>query len=139
MLRGLENSPVPPSHPSPSPPTPAPVAGEILETAVALSVRAGDGAAFERNVAQLQPYYGSRTPAEETPAQADARLHLVGLHLLHLLVGANLASFHCQVERLGDQERSSRYVAFPLRLDTYMQEGSYNKVRERRGGEGGRG
>jgi 26S proteasome regulatory subunit N12 len=102
-------------------------AGEILELAVHFSAKTKDSAAFERNLAQLEPYYMVESVAE-TAVQVEARQHVVGLQLMHLLVEANLASFHSRVERLTDTDRTSRYIAFPLRLDTWLEEGSYNKV-----------
>lgn len=41
-------------------------AGQILELAVLLSIRAGDMKAFERNVAQLKPFLGSLRCVLET-------------------------------------------------------------------------
>ena len=55
---------------------------------------------------------------------------MLGLHLLHLLVAARLADLHCEVESLTAEDRASPFIAFPLRLETYLMEGSYNKVRQ---------
>lgn len=49
---------------------------------------------------------------------------------MHLLVEARLAEFHSDVELLvrGEDDRASPAVAFPLALEAYLMEGSYNKV-----------
>lgn len=38
-------------------------AGEVLEQAALLAVSSGDAKAFERNIAQLKPYYSARCVA----------------------------------------------------------------------------
>jgi hypothetical protein len=53
---------------------------------------------------------------------------MIGLNLLHLLTEARLAAFHAQVELLTEEDRASKYIAFPLKLERYLMEGSYNKV-----------
>lgn len=50
------------------------------------------------------------------------------MFLLHLLVESKLADFHSEVEKLRPGDRESPFVAFPLRLDSSLMEGSYNKV-----------
>jgi hypothetical protein len=64
-------------------------------------------------------------------AAADSRRHVLGLHLLHLLVEARLAELHCEVETLSAEDRAAPTVAFPLKLENYLMEGSYNKARRR--------
>ena len=97
---------------------------------MALSVKQGDWEGFERHVGQLAPLYRSPGPAE-APAARDMRQHVTGLQLMHLLVEARLADFHCRVETLSEADRASPYVALPLQLEGLLMEGGYNKVRSR--------
>ena len=53
---------------------------------------------------------------------------MVGLYLIHLLVEARLAEFHSEVELLKSADRASPFIAFPLTLETFLMEGSYNKA-----------
>ena len=52
----------------------------------------------------------------------------MGLALIHLLTEARLADFHAEVELLRAGDRASAPIAFPLRLETFLMEGAYNKV-----------
>lgn len=54
---------------------------------------------------------------------------MLGLHLLHLLVDANLAQFHTEVELLSPEDKASPFVAFVTNLENCFAEGAYNKVR----------
>lgn len=60
-----------------------------------------------------------------------------GLHLLHLLTDSQLAAFHAAVEVLAEEDKASAACAFPLKLETYLMEGSYNKVLAAAAGSGG--
>jgi hypothetical protein len=102
---------------------------------VVLSVKARDWAGFERAVGQLAPLYRA-SPAGESAAARDMRQHVVGLHLMHLLVEARLADFHCRVEALSEEDLASAPIAFPLRLESFLLEGGYNKVRAEGRGQG---
>ena len=90
--------------------------------------------AFQRNVAQLRPYYtdfSSLLPA--SPRQAD----VTGLHLLYLLSQNLLADFHSELELLLYQaSRASKsapsiiaspQVQYPIQLEQYLMEGCYHK------------
>lgn len=93
---------------------------QVLELAVLLSIKSGDLKAFERNVAQLKPFLGG--------AQAESRRHVLGLLLIHLLTEARLSEFHSEVELLAPGDRDAAPIAFPLKLETFLMEGSYNKI-----------
>ena len=47
---------------------------------------------------------------------------------MFLLVEARLADFHCTVEQLAPGDAVAECVAWPLKLETLLAEGSYNKV-----------
>lgn len=102
------------------------VARDILENGALLSVRLQDGKGMERAWAQLQPYYSGAYA--ESPARAESRRHVLGLYLLHLLVESRLPEFHSQVELLRPGDRGCAPVAFSLRLETFLMDGSYNKI-----------
>lgn len=53
---------------------------------------------------------------------------MLGLLLIHLLTEARLSEFHSEVELLGPGDRETAPIAFPLKLETFLMEGSYNKV-----------
>ena len=67
-------------------------------------------------------------PCRASGPDADARRHAIGLALIHLLTDARLAEFHAEVELLRPGDRTSAPIAFPLRLETFLMEGAYNKV-----------
>ena len=90
------------------------------------SVRQGDDAAFDRNFAQLRPYYED-TGAAATPPSPQAAL-LSGLHLLVLLVQNRIAEFHTAVELLPDTILATPEVAQVAQLEAWLMEGGYNKV-----------
>lgn len=65
----------------------------------------------------------------ETAAAADARRLVLGLYLIHLLARNSLAEFHSEVELLSRVDAATPAIAFPIQLESYLMEGSYNKVR----------
>jgi 26S proteasome regulatory subunit N12 len=102
---------------------------EVLELALLTSVTTGDMRSFERNFAQLRPYYAATVAAGAVPVEVVAgRQHVVGLYLIHLLVENRLAEFHSEVELLAPGDRESTFVAFPLQLETFLMEGNYTKI-----------
>lgn len=99
--------------------------GEVLELAVLASVRQGDEAAFDRNFAQLRPYYlDARSAIPLSPQEAL----LSGIHLLVLLVQNRIAEFHTAVELLPDEVLATPEVAQVAQLEAWLMEGAYNKV-----------
>ena len=59
-----------------------------------------------------------------------------GLNLLFLLVENRLAEFHSELELMGDEERASECVMFPVRLEQFLMVGSYDQARDGTGVEG---
>eukprot|EP01006_Ploeotia_vitrea_P046918 TRINITY_DN67072_c3_g3_i1.p1 TRINITY_DN67072_c3_g3~~TRINITY_DN67072_c3_g3_i1.p1 ORF type:complete len:314 (+),score=192.79 TRINITY_DN67072_c3_g3_i1:137-943(+) len=138
-------------------------ARETFEIASLLSVTQGDVKAFERNFAQLRPYYfdfASLMPP------SHHQWAIVGLNLMNLLTANRISDFHAEIELLSvpahtaaDHAASAsssssssaslsssasslqharkaltnEYVAFPVQLEQYLMEGSYNKVLKARG------
>lgn len=100
-------------------------AGEVLELAVLASVRQGDDAGFERNFAQLRPFYTDARAALPPSPQEPA---LAALRLLALLAHNRIAEFHTAVELAPEVVLSSPEAAQVLQLEGWLMEGAYNKV-----------
>ncbi|CAI5711880.1 unnamed protein product [Peronospora destructor] len=102
------------------------VARHVLESATLLSILQEDMTAFERHMIQLKVYYScglQRSP-----------LHypILGTRLLQLLVENRMAEFHNELELLPEQSRQDPNIAFAVKLEQYLMEGTYNKVLEAR-------
>lgn len=109
---------------------------EILESACLLQIRRRDLQAFDVHLDMLRPYYSTgRGDADFVGVDAPAserRLVIVGLSLLRLLVGNRLADFHSAYEMLPRDEQSSLYIKFPVTLERFLAEGSFNKLLQAR-------
>lgn len=103
------------------------LARDVLEYAVISAVKRNDAASFERNFAQLRPYYLD-VRGGIPPSQQEALF--AGLFLLTLLVQNRIAEFHMAVELLPNEGQvvSSPEVAQVLQLESWLMEGAYNKV-----------
>ncbi|RHY52311.1 hypothetical protein DYB34_004635 [Aphanomyces astaci] len=125
------------------------LARDVLESATIMSVKEEDIPAFERNITQLKVYYNSfgysylRALAISMlmlPISSDqlpkSPLHypLLGTRLLHLLVENRMAEFHGEVHTC-PEGRADPNIAFSMKLEQYLMEGSYNKVLEARTNE----
>lgn len=105
------------------------LARHVLESATILGIQCEDAASFERNMLQLKVYY-NRKDMDMSPS--PLQLPLLGARLLQLLVENRMAEFHNEMELIPEQSRSDPNVAFGLKLEQYLMEGSYNKVLEAR-------
>jgi len=99
--------------------------GDILELAVLFSVRQNDDIAFDRNFAQLRPFYLDARSALP-PSSQEALLS--GLSLLILLVQNRIAEFHTTVELLPEDILATPEVSQVAQLEAWLMEGAYNKV-----------
>lgn len=110
--------------------TPAPLlqsAQEVLETGALISIRLQDPAAFTRYFQQLQPFY---TLPSSTGAHSQ-RSKVTGLYLLLLLSQGDYAGFHTLLEGLdtaGGGLEEDEFVQYPIRLEQWLMEGSYDRV-----------
>ncbi|KAL2751909.1 hypothetical protein ACRALDRAFT_1073210 [Sodiomyces alcalophilus JCM 7366] len=118
---------------TPSPSTPAhllPLARETYEQGALASIRARDPDAFTRYVQQLQPFY--ELPADILPPNAPERNKVTGLYLLLLLTQGRYAEFHSELESLACRDsggdETDRYLGYPIRLERWLMEGSYDRV-----------
>ncbi|RAL60636.1 hypothetical protein DID88_009954 [Monilinia fructigena] len=109
------------------------LAREVFETGALVSIRAKDPAAFTRYVHQLTPYY--ELPAEKFSAQSSGEKNkITGLYLLLLLTQGDYAGFHTELEGLelreisGKKVEEDKYLGYPIKLERWLMEGSYDLV-----------
>ncbi|KAF2218441.1 SAC3/GANP/Nin1/mts3/eIF-3 p25 family-domain-containing protein [Elsinoe ampelina] len=132
----------------PLPSTPTPhllLARDVLETGALLSIRLKDPEAFTRYFQQLQSFYalpperwsaGQRaTRSGAAPAATKGNQSKVtGLYLLLLLSQGDYAGFHTEIERLESADggkgklEEDEFIAYPMRLEQALMEGSYDRV-----------
>jgi 26S proteasome regulatory subunit N12 len=111
-------------------------AREVFEAGALLSIRAKDPDAFTRYVHQLTPFY--ELPADRFPAGSGVgeKNKVTGLYLLLLLTQGNYAGFHTELEglelRAGEagvaMVEGDRYLGYPIKLERWLMEGSYDLV-----------
>lgn len=100
---------------------------EYLEIGALVSIREKDLDGFESHFEQLRVYYTDA--ASVTGVQASERYHLLmGLHLMTLLVRSKIAQLHSELEMIPVDEHRNMFLRFPIGLERYMMEGSYNKL-----------
>lgn len=119
----------------PHPKTPATLlqaAQHTLELGALISIRLQDPAAFTRYFQQLQPFYFANSKQARSQ-----RSKITGLYLLLLLSQGDYAGFHTLLESLeaaAAQESSGKgvdedpFVQYPVRLEQWLMEGSYDRV-----------
>lgn len=116
---------------TPTPQTPTKTlqaARDIFELGALISIRNKDSEGFTRFVAQLQPFYD--LPSKDLKASTE-RNKITGLYLLLLLVKGDYSGFHTELESLetfGVSVESDKYLGYPVRLERWLMEGSYDKV-----------
>lgn len=126
---------------TPSPQSPAnllPLAREILELGAQHAIRSRDAPAFIRYVDQLQPFYALPPghAAAVSGAAVAERNKVTGLYLLLLLSQSRYSEFHSELESLAALEgggssvdvEGDRYLGYPIRLERWLMEGSYDRV-----------
>ncbi|KAJ2160856.1 regulatory particle non-ATPase [Coemansia sp. RSA 552] len=98
----------------------------VAELGAEHSIKAGDIAAFERYLAQLEPFYfGDRLGLDESKVMYP----LIGLNLLRMLSDNLVADFHTVLERIDlEQLQSNPFIVHPVKLEQALMEGSYKKV-----------
>lgn len=120
---------------TPTPSTPSnllPLARETYEQGALFAIRARNPDAFTRYVQQLQPFY--ELPASRLPPNLPERNKVTGLSLLLLLTQGKYADFHSELEVLSSREggggdiEDDRYLGYPIRLERWLTEGSYDRV-----------
>ncbi|KAL2259494.1 hypothetical protein VTK26DRAFT_6824 [Humicola hyalothermophila] len=137
--------------PSPStPPHLLALARDTYEQGALASIRAKNPEAFTRYVSQLRPFYelspssysSSNNSNRSSNDEGGERNKVTGLYLLLLLTQGRYAEFHSELEALsaatatnGGSSSSSvvdiegdRYLGYPIRLERWLMEGSYDRV-----------
>lgn len=102
-------------------------ARDVYEVATLLSVKQEDDVAFERQVAQAKTFYVDY--AGILPASSRQTL-IQGLNLMRLVAQNRIAEFHTELELVPAALRSDSFIEYALRLEQYLMEGSYSKIRE---------
>lgn len=108
------------------------LARDIYEQGALFSIRARNPDAFTRYVSQLQPFYEQPS----TAANAAERNKVTGLYLLLLLTQGRYAEFHSELETLstrakengGGEIEGDRFLGYPIKLERWLMEGSYDRV-----------
>lgn len=101
----------------------------LFETAALTAIRAKDPDAFTRYVHLLSPFYNLPTTVL-SPADSQ-RAKITGLFLLLLLVKGDYAGFHTELEALeiqGADVEGDAFLGYPVRLERWLMEGSYDQV-----------
>ncbi|KAH7327818.1 SAC3/GANP/Nin1/mts3/eIF-3 p25 family-domain-containing protein [Stachybotrys elegans] len=108
------------------------LARETYEQGALFAIRARNPDAFTRYVHQLQPFY--ELPSSRLPPNLAERNKVTGLSLLLLLTQGRYAEFHSELESLANREggggdvEGDRYLGYPIRLERWLMEGSYDRV-----------
>jgi hypothetical protein len=104
------------------------VARTAYEYASLLALSTRDLTTFERQFAQLKPYY---TDFADILPVSDRAALLFGLHLFTLMATNQIAEFHTELEFIGHHARpllSTPPVKFAIRTEQQMMEGNYAAV-----------
>ena len=122
-------------------PTTAPhllaLAREALELGALYSIRLQQPEAFTRYFQQLQPFYELPQSSFGSKDDKSQRSKITGLYLLLLLTKGDYAGFHTVLEGLeveagsdsarGELEKDT-YIQYPVKLEQWLMEGSYDRV-----------
>eukprot|EP00124_Ichthyophonus_hoferi_P001975 Ihof_evm7s120 gene=Ihof_evmTU7s120 len=101
------------------------LARDVLEIGALWSIRSEDVTSFQHYMAQLKTYYFD---LKDHVSESVHMWELLGLNLLYLLSQNKIADFHTELELLPDSSLSTPYIAYPVHMEQYMIEGSYNKI-----------
>ena len=125
------------------------LARETLETGALYSIRLQNPDAFTRYFQQLQPFYELPSSAYSSSSSSSAdsaskgqRSKITGLYLLLLLTKGDYAGFHTLLEGLeveaasggannkgqGQGLEGDRFIQYPVMLEQWLMEGSYDRV-----------
>lgn len=120
--------------PSPStPPHLLSLARRTLETGALLSIRLHEPDVFTRYFQQLLPFYELPTSSFEGN-NSGQRSKVTGLYLLLLLTKGDYAGFHTVLEGLEVENEGKgglegdEYIQYPIKLERWLMEGSYDRV-----------
>jgi len=116
------------------------LARQTLESGALLSIRLQDPDAFTRYFQQLQPFYELPSSSFKPPGDGQ-RSKVTGLYLLLLLTKGDYAGFHTVLEGLevemegkaagstqGAGLEANKFIGYPVKLERWLMEGSYDRV-----------
>lgn len=107
------------------------LARELLETGALLSISLHQTEAFTRYYQQLLPFY-ELPPSAFSKHNGSQRSKITGLYLLLLLTQGDYAGFHTVLEGLAIEMEGGigedEYVQYPIKLERWLMEGSYDRV-----------
>ncbi|SLM37041.1 proteasome regulatory particle subunit [Lasallia pustulata] len=113
------------------------LAREVLELGALYSIRLQQPEAFTRYFQQLQPFYELPQSSYGAKGDKSQRSKITGLYLLLLLTKGDYAGFHTVLEGLeveagsdgarGELEKDT-YIQYPVKLEQWLMEGSYDRV-----------
>lgn len=125
----------------PTPTTPTHIlllARQTLETGALLSIRLQQPDAFTRYYQQLLPFYeipDSSYQSDNSKDSSSQRSKVTGLYLLLLLTKGDYAAFHTVLEGLeveqagkGQGLEGDEFISYPVKLERWLMEGSYDRV-----------
>ena len=113
-----------------TPPALLTLARTTYEQGALASIRAKNPPAFTRYVTQLRPFY--ELQGQEAAGEGEQN-KVTGLYLLLLLTQGLYGEFHSELEvlsatrGLGEVE-GDRYLGYPIRLERWLMEGSYDRM-----------
>uniref|UniRef100_A0A7S0VNT7 CSN8/PSMD8/EIF3K domain-containing protein n=1 Tax=Hemiselmis tepida TaxID=464990 RepID=A0A7S0VNT7_9CRYP len=90
-----------------------------------VSLPQDDVPSFDRHMSQLKTLYADY--AGVLPA-SERQFELQGLGLLSLLAQSKIAEFHTELELIPVDRWENPFIRFPIKLEQYLMEGSYQKV-----------
>lgn len=101
-------------------------ARQTYELGAFLSIEQKDESSFERYVSLVKTYYNDYADLLQ---ESEWKRPILGLHLMALLAQNRIAAFHTELELvpIADQH-ANLYIKFPVELERWLMEGSYNKV-----------
>ncbi|MCJ1229839.1 regulatory particle non-ATPase [Toensbergia leucococca] len=106
------------------------LARQTLETGALLSIRLRQPEEFTRYFHHLQPFY--ELPSSSfSPSDDGQRSKVTGLYLLLLLTKGDYAGFHTVLEALevvGGGVVGDAFIQYPVQLERWLMEGSYDRV-----------
>lgn len=114
------------------------LARQTLETGALLSIRLQQPDAFTRYYQQLLPFYEipeSSYQSDKSKDSSSQRSKVTGLYLLLLLTKGDYAAFHTVLEGLeveqagkGQGLEGDEFISYPVKLERWLMEGSYDRV-----------
>ena len=109
------------------------LARQTLETGALLSIRLREPDAFTRYYQQLLPFYELPDTSFDGN-NSGQRSKVTGLYLLLLLTKGDYAGFHTVLEGLEVENegkgglQGDEYISYPIKLEQWLMEGSYDRV-----------